>query len=75
MMKNRYFRWAIFGIVLAAINAYKKYHDDTAKHITHSNTEWLLIIMAYIGIFMLLMFVITAIMQKLRKDRDAPKQL
>lgn len=67
-MKNRMFRWAIIGAVIGGISIYRQY----SNHITHTGTEWLLLMLAYMGVFMLLMYVFTAIMQKLQKNSDGP---
>ncbi len=64
-MKNRLFRWAIIGAVIGAISIYRQY----SNHVTHTGTEWLLLLLAYTGVFMLLMFLFTAIMQKLQNNK------
>lgn len=66
-MKNRLFRWAIIGAVIGAISIYRQYRN----HVVHTGAEWLLLLLAYTGVFMLLMFLFTAIMQKLQKNNGS----
>jgi uncharacterized membrane protein len=65
-MKNRLFRWGVIGAVIGAVSIYRQY----SNHVIHTGTEWLLLLLAYTGVFMLLMFLFTAIMQKLQKNND-----
>ena len=63
-MKNRYFRWAVIGAIVGGVSIYRQY----SNHVQHTSTEWLLLLLAYTGVFVLLMFVFTAAMKKLQKD-------